>query len=193
MDQFLVQSILNNNGEIVEAYDQALDPRRGFHVGGWCAGCAARWLVCKRQHRDFWAWFATGEAATLCRSIQTQAKLKHRYDGMGGSEASLAAVRTLLQGFGLFTMPAHWAQYQGGAALAASLINGGGNFVFVGLSRLGGAHAFAALRGAYSMSIFDANCGELNVPRNRLATFMPLYMTAMGYGVYDQLIVQRFG
>jgi len=182
MQPWLIQLILNCQGEVIENYDQADDTRRGLHHRGWCNGCVTHWLRCKRFQIDFWSWFRTGEAATRVRSVMTKAKMI-KSAVPNHPDPSTEAATLVLKEYGIILSYYGEEMVLRGKTLSTEISanHGGGKYNFVAMWGAGGGHVFGVVWGEASCSIFDPNAGEIVIPRNRTTDFFPMFLTGMGY------------
>lgn len=184
MQGWLMQLCAANNVEIVEDYNQGLDPDAlsdDLTSHGWCLGMVMDWLRCKRNHVDFWNSFHSGDGKLRVRYIMARQALADK-KGTTADVVNKMQVALGQAGMRLQSSEHEDVAHVSAANLYNSLSGCRGRYVSLVIGGVGASHAIGILISQTQLVLMDPNAGEFVFPNK--ATFrkwLSVYLTGMNY------------
>lgn len=191
MDAWLVNQCRTKNIEIVEAYNQSIDPDAlsdDLTNGGWCLGMTMDWLRCKRNYVDFWTSFHKEDGKERIRFIMARQAIISKW-GRQIDIANKMQVSLKSAGLSLQSSEREKVEHISSANICNSFSGTRGRYVYLIIGGPGGAHAIGLFKSQTQIVLMDPNSGEFVFPSiSAFRAWLSIYLTGMNYASMGLLV-----
>lgn len=199
MDAWLIRLCVSNNVEIVEDYEQCLDPMAlgdDLTSSGWCLGMVLHWLRAKRRTEDFWNNFHNLNGKSQVRFVMARQALCSRKGSRKDVEEKMQE-ELRKEKLRLQSSESESVAHISAANLYNSLSKAKGRYISLVIGGTGGSHALGILISQTQLVFMDPNAGEFVFPsRAAFRAWLPMFLTGQNYfgsGMLSNYQMDAFG